>query len=90
MSTVMHLPKLGNGQWLIDFNGTKITVPIESLAWDGDSFRGDVALRFGRFGGQVVMKGVVKADGTVEGTLTSDGETPFLIPRFEGERFIRQ
>lgn len=90
MTTVMHLPRHGDGQWLIDFNNTKINVPIENLTWDGDSCRADVELRFGSMGGKIVLLADVKPDGTVDGKLTTDGTTPFLIPRFHGEVFIAE
>ncbi len=90
ITTVMHLPRVGEGRWLIDFNGTKVEVPIRNLVWDGDTCRADVTLRFGSMGGELKMDATLKPDGTLDGRITSDGTTPFIIPRFEGEKFVRE
>ena len=68
----------------------QMSFPIEQLTWKGDSCQGDVTLKLGRFGGQVVLKGTVMPDGKLEGQLMSDEATPFLIPKFEGERFVQE
>ncbi len=90
LSSVMHLPRQGNGQWLLLFNGTQITLPIENLSWKGDSCQGEVLLKIGRLGGQVILKGTVLPDGKLDGQLMSDGATPFLIPKFEGQLFAHE
>ena len=90
LSSVMHLPRQGNGQWLLIFNGTQIALPIENLTWKGDSCQGDVLFKLGRFGGQVILKATVLPDGKLDGQLMSDGATPFMIPKFEGQVFVRE
>lgn len=90
LSSIMYLPRDGDGKWLLVMNGTQFELPIENLAWDGDSCRADVSLRLGRFGGQVVLDATVQPDGHLQGRLTNDGTTPFLIPTISGERFVRE
>jgi len=90
LESVMHLPREGDGKWIILFNGTQFEVPVENLTWDGDSCHATVALRMGKFGGRVVLDATIQPDGTLDGRLTNDGTTPFLIPRIEGERFVKE
>jgi hypothetical protein len=90
ISSVMHLPRSGDGQWLINFNGTQFSVPIENLVWNGDTCQANLSLKFGQMGGDVVLGATVYPDGRLDGRLTSDGNTPFLIPRIEGERFVQE
>ncbi len=90
VSTVMHLPRQGDGQWLITFNGAQFSMPIENLTWQGDSCQGDVQFKLGRFGGDVILKGTVLPDGKLDGRLMSDAATPFMIPKFEGQLFVKE
>jgi len=90
LSSVMHLPRQGNGQWLLMFNGTQVTLPIENLTWKGDTCQADVLLKIGRFGGQVILKGTLTPDGKLDGQLLSDNATPFMIPKFEGQLYTRE
>lgn len=90
LSSIMHLPRQGDGQWLITMGGTQMPLPIKNLSWKGDTCQGDVLLKIGRFGGQVILKGTVMPDGKLDGQLMSDGATPFLIPKFEGQLFVKE
>jgi hypothetical protein len=90
ISSVMHLPRQGNGQWVLSFNGAQMPMPINNLTWKGDTCQGEVELKIGRFGGHVVLNATILPDGKLDGRLTNDGTTPFMIPKFEGQLFVRE
>jgi len=87
--SVIHLPRQGDGQWIILFGGTQFSLPLEHLSWKGDSCEADLVLRFGRMGGSAIMKATIEPDGKLVGKLMSDGATPFIIPGFEGKLYTK-
>ena len=86
MPSVLHLPREGDGQWLISFQGTQLSLPVTNIVWQGNSYAFDMTLKFGQIGGDFAVKGSVTDAGAITGDFTMIGEGMALMQDFEGTR----
>lgn len=75
VQTAMHLPREGDGEWIVAFGGSVMPIPLTDIKWDGDNFSFRLELMGGRFGAMTAT-GTVHPDGTIEGNFeTPDSES---------------
>ena len=85
--SVLHLPREGDGEWLVSFQGQQLGIPVREVVWVGDRFEFVLTLRFGSMGGDFTVVGTVSDDGVIAGTLSSeDKNTMMIMTDFEGTR----
>ena len=85
--SALHLPREGDGEWLISFNGQELGLPVRDIVWVGDRFEFVLTLRFGNMGGDFNVEGTVSDEGVITGRLSSeDKNTMMMMTEFEGAR----
>ena len=87
--SLLHLPREGDGEWLVSFQGQQLALPVRDIVWVGDRFEFGLTLRFGGMGGDFSITGDVTDEGAIGGTLSSSGEAAnslMLMSEFEGTR----
>lgn len=72
IQSAMHLPREGEGQWMVAFGGSVMPIPLVDLKWDGNTFSFKMEIMGGRFG-TMSATGTVLDDGSVEGNFETSG-----------------
>ena len=82
--SVLHLPREGDGEWLVSFGGQQLAIPVRNVVWVGDHFEFMLTLRFGNIGGDFSVAGSVNDEGAIAGKLSSEDDSMMLMTDFEG------
>ena len=84
--SVLHLPREGDGEWLVSFQGQQLAIPVKDIVWIGNRFEFGLSLRFGNMGGDFSVTGDVTDEGTITGKLSSEDDNLMLMSEFSGTR----
>jgi hypothetical protein len=71
VDTVLHLPRSGDAAWYFPALGILNVSAIEGLKWNGNAFEFTTMIRLGRSQSAFTVAGMVKDDGTIQGSLVS-------------------
>jgi len=82
--SVLHLPREGEGKWLISFQGTNLSLPVSDVVWTSDEFEFVMTLKFGEIGGDFDVTGALAADGSIAGRVSSDDASLPMMTDFAG------
>ena len=84
--SVLHLPREGDGEWLVSFQGQQLAIPVKDIVWIGNRFEFGLSLRFGNMGGDFSVTGDVTDSGAITGKLSSEDDNLMLMSEFSGTR----
>ena len=85
LSTVLYLPKSGEGAWYFPALGMMNVSTLNDLVWNGKAFQFSAMVRLGTAGGTFTVAGTVRDDGTIQGNLSAAGPASRLpVAEFAG------
>ncbi len=77
VDTALHLPREGAGAWYVPLMGQIMTLNLDDISWEGESFRYSVALSLGPISARLVAEGARDEAGNISGKFVT-GENSAL------------